>query len=81
MHKVAQIFHIYAIGDISWFCLGHKASYEGKVAAEAISGMKTTVDYRSMPAVCYRYFDRNDWLDPSRSQRKGFEAKGAIPIC
>ena len=49
-----NIPHIYAIGDIvAGFALAHKASYEGKVAAEAISGMKTTVDYRAMPAVCY----------------------------
>ena len=35
------------------FALAHKASYEGKVAAEAIAGKKTTVDYHAMPAVCY----------------------------
>lgn len=46
--------HIYAIGDIvAGAALAHKASYEGKVAAEAISGKPTTVDYHAMPAVCY----------------------------
>lgn len=45
---------IFAIGDIvPGAALAHKASYEGKVAAEAIAGMKTTVDYHAMPAVCY----------------------------
>ncbi|WP_261805769.1 dihydrolipoyl dehydrogenase [Lapidilactobacillus luobeiensis] len=46
--------NIYAIGDIvAGAALAHKASYEGKVAAEAISGKAAAVDYRAMPAVCY----------------------------
>lgn len=46
--------NIYAIGDIvAGAALAHKASYEGKVAAEAISGKPAAVDYRAMPAVCY----------------------------
>src|SRR5699024_5486250 len=46
--------NIYAIGDIvAGAALTHKASYEGKVAAEAISGKTTAVDYVAMPAVCY----------------------------
>ena len=31
----------------------HKASYEGKVAAEVISGQASEVDYIGMPAVCF----------------------------
>ncbi|MEG0285125.1 MAG: dihydrolipoyl dehydrogenase [Vagococcus sp.] len=46
--------HIYAIGDIiPGLALAHKASYEGKVAAEAISGQDVAVDYKAMPAVCF----------------------------
>lgn len=46
--------NIYAIGDIvSGPQLAHKASYEGKVAAEAIAGKKTIVDYLAIPAVCF----------------------------
>ncbi|MFD1318091.1 dihydrolipoyl dehydrogenase [Loigolactobacillus zhaoyuanensis] len=46
--------NIYAIGDIvAGASLAHKASYEGKVAAAAISGKADTVDYHAMPAVCY----------------------------
>ncbi len=46
--------NIYAIGDIvAGASLAHKASYEGKVAAEAIAGKPSTVDYVAMPAVCY----------------------------
>ena len=33
--------------------LAHKASYEGKIAAEAISGKASAVDYKAMPAVCF----------------------------
>jgi len=46
--------NIYAIGDIvSGPQLAHKASYEGKVAAEAISGENSIVDYLVIPAVCF----------------------------
>lgn len=49
-----SIPHIYAIGDIvPGLALAHKASYEGKVAAEAIAGMPSVVDYKAMPAVCF----------------------------
>ncbi|KRN89387.1 dihydrolipoyl dehydrogenase [Ligilactobacillus ceti] len=49
-----NIPNIYAIGDVvAGAALAHKASYEGKVAAEAISGMPTINDYHAMPAVCY----------------------------
>ncbi|GED13561.1 dihydrolipoyl dehydrogenase [Aneurinibacillus migulanus] len=45
---------IYAIGDIvAGVALAHKASYEGKVAAEAIAGLDSTVDYRVIPAVVF----------------------------
>lgn len=46
--------YVYAIGDIiPGLALAHKASYEGKVAAEAISGQDVAVDYKAMPAVCF----------------------------
>ncbi len=49
-----NIENIYAIGDIvPGLPLAHKASYEGKIAAEAISGEKSEVDYLSMPAVVF----------------------------
>ncbi|HLR88155.1 MAG TPA: dihydrolipoyl dehydrogenase [Atopostipes sp.] len=47
---------IYAIGDVvPGAALAHKASYEGKIAAEAISGKKVAVDYRAMPAVAFTH--------------------------
>ena len=33
--------------------LAHKASYEGKVAVEAISGHASAIDYIGIPAVCF----------------------------
>lgn len=46
--------NIFAIGDIiAGPQLAHKAFYEGKVAAEAISGELSFVDYLAIPAVCF----------------------------
>jgi dihydrolipoamide dehydrogenase len=46
--------HIYAIGDIAGEpMLAHKASYEGKLAAEVIAGHKTAFDARTIPSVAY----------------------------
>ncbi len=45
---------IFAIGDIvEGAKLAHKASYEGKIAAEAIAGQSSEVDYIGMPAVVF----------------------------
>ncbi|MDN6160280.1 MAG: dihydrolipoyl dehydrogenase [Staphylococcus equorum] len=46
---------IFAIGDVvAGAALAHKASYEAKVAAEAINGNKgAAIDYISMPVVCF----------------------------
>lgn len=45
---------IYAIGDITGEpMLAHKATHEGRVAAEAIAGKKTGYEPRSIPAVVY----------------------------
>ncbi|PRO64771.1 dihydrolipoyl dehydrogenase [Alkalicoccus urumqiensis] len=45
---------IYAIGDIvSGPALAHKASYEAKVAAEAISGEPAEIDYTAIPEVVF----------------------------
>jgi dihydrolipoamide dehydrogenase len=49
-----NVEHIYAIGDVvAGPALAHKASYEGKVAAEAISGKPSVVDYQCIPAVVF----------------------------
>ena len=46
--------HIFAIGDVvGQPMLAHKASHEGKVAAEAASGHKSAFDAKAIPAVAY----------------------------
>jgi dihydrolipoamide dehydrogenase len=46
--------HIFAIGDIAGApMLAHKATHEGKVAAEVAAGQKSSFDARSIPSVAY----------------------------
>jgi dihydrolipoamide dehydrogenase len=46
--------NIFAIGDIvEGPPLAHKASYEGKIAAEAIAGHPSEIDYLGIPAVVF----------------------------
>jgi dihydrolipoamide dehydrogenase len=46
--------NIYAIGDIvGQPMLAHKATHEGKTAAEVISGMKSYFDAKTIPSVAY----------------------------
>jgi dihydrolipoyl dehydrogenase len=46
--------HIFAIGDITGQpMLAHKATHEGKVAAEVASGLKSHFDARAIPSVAY----------------------------
>jgi len=46
--------HIYAIGDICGEpMLAHKATHEGKLAAEVIAGHKAFFDARTIPSVAY----------------------------
>jgi dihydrolipoamide dehydrogenase len=49
-----NVSNIFAIGDvIAGPPLAHKASYEGKIAAEAISGHPSEIDYLGIPAVVF----------------------------
>ncbi|OLO37004.1 dihydrolipoyl dehydrogenase [Alkalihalophilus pseudofirmus] len=49
-----NISNIFAIGDIvPGPALAHKASYEGKVAAEVIAGHSNVIDYLAIPAVVF----------------------------
>lgn len=46
--------NIFAIGDVvDGPALAHKASYEGKVAAEVIAGQASSVDYKVIPSVVF----------------------------
>ena len=49
-----NVEHIFAIGDlIGQPMLAHKATYEGKVAAEVAAGHKRAADARTIPSVAY----------------------------
>jgi dihydrolipoamide dehydrogenase len=50
----SSVDNIYAIGDIvDGPALAHKATYEGKVAAEVIAGHPSVVDYKVIPSVVF----------------------------
>lgn len=49
-----NVDHVYAIGDCAGgYLLAHKASYEGKIAAEVIGGLNSVIDYQAMPFVIF----------------------------
>lgn len=49
-----NVKNIFAIGDITdGPPLAHKASYEGKIAAEVIAGQPSEIDYLAIPAVVF----------------------------
>lgn len=49
-----SVSNIFAIGDVTLGAqLAHKASYEGKIAAEVIGGKDVINDYYAMPAVVF----------------------------
>lgn len=74
-----SIPNIYAIGDIvAGLQLAHKASYEGKVAAEAIAGEKSEVDYMAIPAVCFTDPElASVGLTEEQAKEEGFEVTAA----
>ncbi|KRM60060.1 hypothetical protein C5L31_001015 [Secundilactobacillus malefermentans] len=71
--------HIFAIGDIaSGPALAHKAFFQGKVAAGAISGNKTANDYVGVPAVCFADPElATVGLSQSEAKDKGLEVSAA----
>ena len=53
-HMRTNVSHIFAIGDIVGHpMLAHKATHEGKVAAEVAAGHKRAFDARVIPSVAY----------------------------
>ena len=69
---------IFAIGDIvPGLQLAHKASYEAKVAAEAVSGLKSEVDYMAIPAVCFTDPElATVGLNEQQAKDEGYEVTG-----
>jgi dihydrolipoamide dehydrogenase len=74
--------HIFAIGDIVGApMLAHKASHQGKVAAEVAAGHKAAFDARCIPAVAYTD-PEIAWagLTETDAKARGIEyGKGAFP--
>ena len=74
--------HIFAIGDIVGNpMLAHKATHEGKVAAEVIAGMKSFFEPLTIPSVAYTD-PEVAWmgLNESEAKEQGIEyEKGAFP--
>ena len=72
--------HVYAIGDIIGEpMLAHKASHEGKLAAEIISGQKRAFDARAIPSVAYTD-PEVAWMGLTETQAKaqGIEIEKAV---
>ncbi|MEK6209411.1 MAG: dihydrolipoyl dehydrogenase [Pseudomonadota bacterium] len=72
--------HIYAIGDIIGEpMLAHKASHEGKLAAEIIAGHKRAFDARTIPSVAYTD-PEVAWMGLTETQAKaqGTEIEKAV---
>jgi len=69
-----NVSHIHAIGDICGEpMLAHKASHEGKIAAEVIAGHKAHFDARTIPSVAYTD-PEIAWMGETESQ---LQARGA----
>jgi dihydrolipoamide dehydrogenase len=81
INKKAQtnINGIYAIGDVvEGPALAHKASYEGKVAAEVISGHAAEIDYMAIPAVVFTDPElASVGYDEKSAKEAGFEVKAS----
>lgn len=53
-YRQTNIPHIYAVGDVAGEpLLAHKATHEGRVAAEHIAGQKTAYEPKAIPSIVY----------------------------
>ncbi len=77
-----NVNHIYAIGDVvGQPMLAHKATHEGKTAAENVAGHKAFFDARAIPSVAYTD-PEIAWMGKTEDECKaeGIEiTKGAFP--
>ena len=75
--------HIFSIGDVVGEpMLAHKATHEGKVAAEVIAGEDVSWDVRSIPTVAYTD-PEVAWTGPDRDpgQGRGHRVReGRVPV-
>ncbi len=77
-----NVAHIFAIGDVvGQPMLAHKATHEGKVAAEVAAGLKSAFDARVIPSVAYTD-PEVAWAGPTETELKASGAaygKGVFP--
>ncbi|MEE9326027.1 MAG: dihydrolipoyl dehydrogenase [Cocleimonas sp.] len=77
-----NVDHIYAIGDVvGQPMLAHKATHEGKTAAENVAGHKSFFDARAIPSVAYTD-PEIAWMGKTEEEceAEGIEVKkGAFP--
>ncbi len=77
-----NVSHIFAIGDIvGQPMLAHKATHEGKVAAEVIAGHKAFFDAKTIPSVAYTD-PEVAWMGKTEAQCKAENiayTKGVFP--
>ena len=82
VHQRTNVPHIFAIGDVvGQPLLAHKASHQGKVAAEVASGERSAFDARVVPSVAYTD-PEVAWVGMTETQAKeeGREVgKGTFP--
>ncbi len=78
-----NVNNIFAIGDIvGQPMLAHKATHEGKIAAETIAGHKVGFDNRVIPSVAYTD-PEIAWvgLSETEAKAKGIDyGKGVFPL-
>jgi dihydrolipoamide dehydrogenase len=78
----SNVPHIFAIGDVVGApMLAHKASHEGKVAAEVAAGQKSSFDARCIPSVAYTD-PEVAWVGVSETEAKAQQrayGKGVFP--
>lgn len=71
--------NIFAIGDITAGpALAHKASYEAKIAAEALAGKNSELDYVAIPAVCFTDIElATVGLTEAQAKEQGLKVKSS----
>ena len=75
-----NVGHIYAIGDVTGPpLLAHKATHEGRVAAEHIAGQKTAYEPKAIPAIIFTE-PEIAWtgLTETQAKEQGREVKTAV---
>ncbi|MFC0274662.1 dihydrolipoyl dehydrogenase [Metabacillus herbersteinensis] len=74
-----NVSNIFAIGDIvEGPPLAHKASYEGKIAAEVIAGENAEIDYLGIPAVVFSEPElASVGYTEARAKEEGIEVKAS----